>query len=747
MLESIRCLSRTTGEVVSLIVGVVLALGNPGGDVYAQQSVILEEIIVTARKREENILDVPISIATMSGQNLESRFSAGETVLALAYAVPGLYAESSNGRGAPRFYIRGLGNADFDQGASQPVLMVMDEVPMELVALKSFPLFDLEQVEVIRGPQGTLFGRNTTAGIIKLDSRRPGNEFEGFGKLSVGSYGTVNFEGAVNAPIVENILSTRVSVLSQNRQDWVSNSHTGKDDVMGDLRENAVRLQLLFTPTDALSILLRYQRRDLDARTASYFRANILTKGSNSLNSNYDRETVFYDGGGNNPQAASGRGISLKIDWDFGNHTLTSITSKQDYDYFARGDIDGGVAGVGPGFILFSSDVGGNNTIDQFTQEVRIASNYGGNFQRQAGVFFFADELITSTEFGIDDANLILASIAKHENETMAAFGQATLRMGDRWSLTAGARYTDDEKDYTPVFVPVTHAPINLSDDNISWDVSLGFDVTESSLLYARIASGFRAPSIQSRNTAFGDPVTTADSETILSYELGWKMDIGERARINAAIFSYTVDDMQLTAIGGGGNFLELLNAAEGVGTGFEIDAEFALTDRLTLSGGYGYNDTEIKDSTLSVNGCNFTLTSDFVNFERICTITDPLNTSGDPIIDGNPFQHVPEWTLNLELAYIHPLSGGAELFFFTDWKFKGETNEFLYESIEFTNDSQFEGGLRAGWRSASGNVEISIFGRNITDEDNLIGGIDFVNLTGYVNQPAIWGIETALRF
>ena len=720
-----------------------LGLAGTGNYAYAQETAVLEEIIVTATKRDENIQDVPISIASLSGDKLTSKFTAGESILALAYAVPGLYAESSNGRGAPRFYMRGLGNADFDSAASQPVSIVMDEIPMELVALKSFPLFDLDDIEVIRGPQGTLFGRNTTAGIIKFDSRRPTSETEGYAKLAVGSFGTLNFEGAIGGSLVDDVLSARVSVLSQNRDHWVSNTFTGGGDVIGELKEFAARVQLLWTPNDNFSGLLLVQGRDLDANTASFFRANILTQGSNELNSNFDRETVFYDGGGNNPQTSSGNGVTLMLDWDIGDLTLTSITSAQDYDYFARGDIDGGVEGVGPGFILFSSDTGGNNDIKQFTQELRLASSGDESFSWQVGAFFFDDEITTSTEFGVDLTTLVVGAIAKHENTTWAIFGQGTYDINDRVTLTAGARYTDDEKDYTPVVAPPTQAAINLADDNVSWDVSLSYAINETSLLYGRVAAGFRAPSIQSRNAAFGAPATTAISETILSFEAGYKAELSDRTRINAAVFYYTIDDMQLTAIGGGGNFTTLLNANEGVGTGFEIDVEFAATENLILSGGFSYNDTEIKDPTLSVGGCNTTSAT----FQRICTITDPLNAAGAPIIDGNPFQHVPEWTLNLELAYNRPLDSGAEVFFFTDWKFKGETNEFLYESIEFLNDSQFEGGLRIGWRNANGNLEIAAFGRNITDEENLVGGIDFVNLTGYVNQPAFWGLEGTYSF
>ncbi|MEQ8516729.1 MAG: TonB-dependent receptor plug domain-containing protein, partial [Chromatocurvus sp.] len=146
----------------------------------AQVTSKLEEIVVTAQRRTESIQDVPISITNMAGERLSARFASGEDILALASAAPGLYIESSNGRLAPRFYLRGLGNADFTGAASQPVSVVLDDVPMEKVALKAFPLFDMQSIEVIRGPQGTLFGRNTTAGIVKINSRRPTAETEGY---------------------------------------------------------------------------------------------------------------------------------------------------------------------------------------------------------------------------------------------------------------------------------------------------------------------------------------------------------------------------------------------------------------------------------------------------------------------------------------------------------------------------------------------------------------------------------------
>jgi iron complex outermembrane receptor protein len=285
--------------------------------------------------------------------------------------------------------------------------------------------------------------------------------------------------------------------------------------------------------------------------------------------------------------------------------------------------------------------------------------------------------------------------------------------------------------------VPSEFLPeINLEDDNISWDLSFSYGVFDSGQLYGRIATAFRAPTIQDRLE--DDPeVTTADSETIMSYEIGYKAEF-ERLRYNAAAFYYVIDDIQLTAVGGAGNTTTLLNGEEGVGYGAEFELEFIATDNLTLSGGFGYAKTEINDSTLAVAPCG----------SGLCSVLDPLNADGQALIDGNPFQHAPEWTANFEIDYVYPLRGSnAELFLFTDWKFRGETNDFLYESIEYTTDTQFEGGLRFGYRNLQHNYQIGFFGRNITDEENILGGIDFANLLAYTNEPRAYGIEASWRF
>jgi iron complex outermembrane receptor protein len=175
-------------------------------------------VIITATQREENLQDVPVSAVTLSDDAGRAIFSAGEDVLALAARVPALYAESSNGRVAPRFYIRGLGNTDFDLAASQPVSIIMDDVVMENVVLKSFPIFDVEQVEVYRGPQGTLFGRNTTAGIVRFTSVKPSEEFDTRAAASYGSYGTTTFEGAVGGSHRTGHVGPRLSAVAAPRR-------------------------------------------------------------------------------------------------------------------------------------------------------------------------------------------------------------------------------------------------------------------------------------------------------------------------------------------------------------------------------------------------------------------------------------------------------------------------------------------------------------------------------------------------
>ena len=741
------------------------------GPAAAQMEGVLEEIVVTAQKREEALQDVPISVATVQGEKLNAMFSGSDDVLALSGRVPGLYAESSNGRAAPRFYLRGLGNIDFDLGASQPVLFVMDEVVLENVVLKSFPLFDVQNVEVIRGPQGTLFGRNTIAGIIKVNSRRPDHETSGYVKGSWAENNTINAEGAIGGSLIENVLSARASVLYRNRDNWITNGQTGKES-LGEYDEKAMRLQLLYTPSDRFSALLIQQNRDLEG-TSSIFRANVFTPGSNDLNQNYDRDTVWYDGGDNNPQDYQMHGTTLNMTYDFDKLSINSITSYQKGEGSSRGDIDGGVANIGsfptppdgitfadidvfgipsrtwPGPILVPSVTEDGADTKQFTQELRLASDTDGAFNWQVGAFYFNSSLEVETEafssFGFVD---VRNNIVKYKNKTWAVFGQGSYDVTDQLTLTGGVRYTDDKKDFyvlqqaqlwADLGLPIPD-DIHVDDDETSWEVSANYGLTDESSLYGRVSRGFRAQTIQGRDVAFGENPTVATPEKITSYEVGYKADLAnDRLRLNVGVFTYKVDDMQLSVIGGASNTNQVVNADKGEATGFEADVQWLVTDNLLVSGGFAYNDTEIKDSNLFTAPCG----------SGLCTVLDPVNpdNAAQVSVDGNPFPRAPETTYNLEVRYGAPVGNNAEVYFLTDWVWYGKINMPLYEAVEFKTKDQFEGGLRVGYRNYANGWEVAAFGRNITDEDNVLGFIDFSNNTGFVNEPRVFGIEVGYEF
>ena len=700
---------------------------------FAQDDLI-EEIVVTAQRRQQVIEDVPISVSVLSGERLNSLFEGGEDIRALATRLPNLYAESSNGRLAPRFYMRGLGNTDFDLAASQSVSILFDEVVQENVILKSFPLFDIDRVEVLRGPQGTLFGRNTPAGIVKFDTVKPSEDFNAYGLATVGSLGTLNLEGAVGGALNdEGTLMGRFSVLSQNREDWIDNAYTGVSDAMGGYNELAWRAQLLAEPADNLSILLNLHGRDYDG-TASIFRANVLDAGSNEWNENYDRDVVWFDEGNNNPQEAQAWGGMLRVVLEMENGMqVTSITGLETVENSSEGDIDGGFGAVflpemGPGFIPFPSHTkDGLEELEQFTQEIQISGEGNDGFFWQAGFFYFdSDFTVATNPFFVAESKL------RHTNTAWAVFGQISLPLNDQLTLVGGMRYTDDEKDMTAINPPTPTPDVAVDGEQTSFDVSLLWDVSEGVNLYGRVANGFRAPSIQGRDVAFppGAP-STADAETILSFEAGFKANLADnRLLVNGALFHYVIDDMQLTAIGGLSNQVRLINADEATGTGLDLDATLYFTDNLVVTAGFSIVDTEINDNSLSVPPCG----------SGLCTPFDPTDENGNAIIDGNPIPGAPDSTINLTARYSVPTDTG-ELFFLADWARQGKTNFFLYESAEYFSDGNFETGIRAGYIHGDNEWEVAIFGRNITDEENMKGGIDFNNNTAFDNEPRIWGI------
>lgn len=720
----------------------------------AEPSEGVADIVVTATRRSENLQDIPLSVATINDETLAAINAGGADIRGLSGRVPSLNIESSFGRTFPRFYIRGLGNTDFDLNASQPVSLIYDDVVLENPILKGFPAFDVDRVEVLRGPQGTLFGRNTPAGIVKFDTVKPNADGRNYMRVSYGSYSTINAEGAIGGQLTDTI-SLRLSSVWQHRNDWIDNinaSDPGSNDLEG-YDDAAVRAQLQFDPTEQLSIRLTGQMRHLDG-DARIFRANLFQTGSNDLvgldGGDFDRDEVQTNG--LNFQKLRTQNVAATIEYDFGPLTLYSVTSYWHGKLQSRGDIDGGDEN-GPGFIPFQAQSQDNiPDLDQFTQEIRVASNNDGGLGYQAGVFYFNEDLdIESFDFGSPTATDPSAIVNQHQDsKAIGIFGSLNYKFDNGLTLQAGARWNHDEKelfaerefDVRPIFVgggPVGPQTIEADDSVLTWDVSAIHEINQDVNVYARIAKGYRAPSLQGRILFDRDP-SIAESETTMSYEAGVKTVLFDRRlRFNLTGYYFKTKDLQLSAVGGGTNANFLLNADAVRGHGFEAELEARPVTGLTLTSGLSYNHTKIDDEDLIVEVCG-----------APCTVLDPFDVPsvpfdpGEVFIDGNALPQAPKWTFNFTAGYEYPMGNGA-IYAFTDWYYRSKINFFLYESVEFSDDKLWEGGLRIGYKTDR--YDVAAFVRNLTNDESAVSAIDFNNLTGMVNEPRIWGVEAGVKF
>lgn len=704
----------------------------------------LETVVVTSERRAENIKDVPNAVSTLSGEKLDVLNSGGQDIRFLSGRVPSLNIESSFGRAFPRFYIRGLGNTDFRLNASQPVSLIYDDVVQENPILKGFPAFDLKNIEVIAGPQGTLFGRNTPAGVVKFESVKPSKKQEGYFNVSYGTYGTASAEGAFNLPLSGD-WSARLSAQVQQRDDWVKNQvpNAATKETEG-YNDRAVRLQALYEPSKDFSALFNLHNRELKG-SPRMFRSSIIKPGSNNeLVDGFDPAKVYIDG--LNTQTLHATGGSAKLKWAFNGFNLHSITAIETVQPFSRADVDGGYINnfvTPPPFNAEGNVFWSSETSDalkghrQLSQELRAESTAAGPLRWQGGLYLFDERYdMVQVDYLAPPANSTV--VTRQTNKAWALFGSVNYQLSPQLNLRGGLRYTQDKKDLALLSgtVNTSNGTAASTDDNkVSWDVSGTYALSKETNLYARVATGFRAASIYPAS-GFG-PLSKARPENVTSYEAGVKSDFWERrARLSANVFAYTVKDQQITAVGGTNNTNTLMNASKGTGRGFELNLDLIPVDSLLLTLGASYNDTELKDRSLALprSGSN-------------PTVLDPAVGGGNFSIYGNPLPNAPKWIANLTARYSIPTAAGNEFYIYTDWAYRSKVNFFLYDSKEFTGKALTEGGLRLGYIWNNGKYEAALFGRNITNQIRVTGAIDFNNMTGFINDPRTYGVQFKALF
>ena len=723
----------------------------------AEPEVVLDTIVVTAQKREENIQKVPISITTFDAEQFRLLTGGAADVKFLSGRVPSLVLESSFGRVAPRFYIRGLGNTDFDLAASQPVSIIMDDVVMENVVLKSLPIFDVERVEVYRGPQGTLFGRNTTAGIVRFDTVKPSEEFERSRAPPTAPSARSTFDGAVGG-------AHRPGHARPAPRSSASTATTGSTTRFTG-ENNARRLRRIrrppaapITPNDKLDVLLNVHGCALDGTAAHLPRQRHHAGHATASPATTTQDTVYQDGGNDQDdrrlRRLAQRRLRLRRRQADLDHRLRNDRR------FSRGDIDGGFGAVSPAVrpglhpVRRPESADGIPDLDQFTQELRLAGKASDTIDWLFGLFYF-DESFTAETFSYNS----LApgnpqdgyAFQTQDTTSWAAFTSWDFRPIEHWLFKAGLRYTTEEKDFAaerpdPTFQLPTDGPIQVSTDAdlVTWDLSATWEASAQTNFYGRIGTGFRAPSIQGRilfcadfeggNNPATNCVSIADEEEILSTEIGMKTESADRkVRLNLAVYDFKVDGQQIVAVGGQYNTATLLNADTTNGYGFEANLDWAPSQYWLITLGGSYNHTDIDDPNLLVAPCG-----------GGCTVTDPF-VNGLAKVDGNALPNAPEWIFDGIIDFRMPAGDGV-FFSSLDWAYQSEKSFFLYESKEFNSDS-FEVGLRAGYTFAEAKYELALFARNLLDEEILQGAIDFDNLTGMTNEPRLIGIEFSTRF
>ncbi|MEC8426971.1 MAG: TonB-dependent receptor [Pseudomonadota bacterium] len=621
---------------LSIVIGGLLA----SAPVYAQGSdtLSLEEIVVTAQKRTENLQDVPASIEALAGEELAN---AGISDLkSFGQRTPGVVFEQKN-VAIPQLAIRGIGGGKPSVADEPTAGVFVDGVYVPRIAGAVQSLANIERLEVLKGPQGTLYGRNTIAGALSIYTSKPGEEFSGFTEVGVGNRDFLQFKGYLEGGITDS-LAASVTLSDSFKGGSREEEITGKND---DQDNQFVRTRAVYTPSDTFEadFVVAYSDMTVDANLeeplnpdenypfmvppAAYAAINpalpaVITAARNAATA--DSNADFYS----NKQSEAGKidletlTASMTLNWYLSDFEVTSITGYYSYESLSIGDFDGTEFDI-----LASID---EQESTSWSQEVRFASTDGGAFtfddrlEWMVGLFYFEDDaeqvyaINEGSDFIFNNVTLLGAPIlparassvssypTEIDTQSYAVFGQATYYLNEDWDLTVGLRYSKDKKDYTytaatdTVGSPIVIAPFTTSDElefsSLDPKLVLSYQLSDSSLAYLSYSKGYRSGGIQFATPSLAVAEQGFDEETVTSIELGLKSRLmNDRLQINAAVFDYEYQDMQEDdiVIEGGVPVSIIRNVGESSVRGLEVDAKFLAAEDLMLEFSYGYLDSE----------------------------------------------------------------------------------------------------------------------------------------------------------
>ena len=780
----------------------------------------LEEIVVTAQKREQGVNDVGITVNAFTGDQLRDIGVTSAEDMALV--TPGLTVNDTAATGVPLYTIRGVGFQDYSTAASSTVGLYFDELAIPYTVMSRGMMFDIERVEVLKGPQGDLYGRNTTAGQINFVGKKPTEEFEAGINVGFGSFDAFNAEGFVSGSIAERV-QARVAVRAvQSGEGWQRSAT--RDDKLGELDSTAVRALFNFDLTDSLELLLNlhYVDDQSDNRANTAYNGTLIGLGEFvnpytpledyflPTGSNFGETPPWYSTGDNriadwtnsytSPQ--TGRtfdlrpqrdnqltGVSAKLNWEIGEVTLTSITGYDDFDRVESNDWDG----------CFCNDSSNINTTNLYvlSQELRLT---GGNddFLWIGGIYYSKDEMDEYYHYFMSDSVFGTGSIPwgvqlfaptpiveldtkyVQETDSQAIFGHVEWRFTEKMRLTAGLRYTNEERSWSgctfiaddgslagflnaqfgstlgpgdcgtidddpnsPTFIfaliggPDVNDAFHVFRDTIKtsrWMGKLGLDyaISDDVLIYGTLSDAFKSGGFNGANSNTTLQLKPYKEETLTSFELGTKATLLDgRMQLNAAAFWYDYQDKQEQdlAVAFVGNISGLTNVPESAINGIEIDMQWAPIDGLAVNLGVAYLDTEVEEWQ-AVDG-------DASSWPTVVT----RDASGIPLAQS------PEWQFNGLVKYEWPISNELILDLGADFSYKDETTGGA-QPTDATADYTVVN-ARIGVGAADGKWRALLWSRNITDEYYYPAAYTGGNgpLIRSVGMPRTYGVSLDYRF
>jgi len=718
--------TKVTRLALSLMLVLVWSVGF--STPLLAQSGVLEEIIVTAQKREQSLQDTAVSITAFSGDSLR-RLNLTNSV-DVASQTPNFSIGTPVGAGNnPSIVLRGVGLNDFNDNNESNIAVYIDEIYQSAMAGLTFQLFDVDRVEVLRGPQGTLYGRNATGGLVHYVTKKPTSDFDLYGDLSYGSHDQIKFEGAVGGGT--DTVMARLSVATNQADGYVEN-RVGKDP--NDADNIAVRGQILFQLAPQWSLLLNAHYSDSDALAAAYQHQGTAGDGFDFFGyKDTDGDVWAGDYDRTGPLQIENKGAFVDLGWQGDGIGMKWITGIENVEKFHQEDTDAGNIDFGAGSLVRPDFVADT---EQITSELR----FFGETERLhwvAGGYYFDNEVDGSGTrldlSGLFDVDFNVSYL--QETTSIAAFGQVDYALTSRWEVTGGIRFTTEEKDYTYVnresnfdafvyeFSPATAGDLASQDDDVvSGKAGLNFHANEDMLLYASIStsfksggfnSGFLDPSLELENLPFG-------KEELVAYEIGLKSSFAEeRVRFNATVFYYDYTDLQALTFEGVSSFISNASDAEVKGAEFELFAN--PTDALEIGLGLG-----LLDAT-----------------------ADGIALPDGSVLSNRNLVLAPDVQFNAIGRYSVPI-GESSLIFQVDTNYSDKVFFDIANQDIASQDSYWVWNGSVSYRFNE-KFELSVWGKNLFEKEYKVYTFDFSGFFGFNQQmfgpPRWYGVTLRYQY